>query len=117
MNTPMYICQIFTLTGDSLENPSNEEKLSILYFDQHDDLRISMNTDYTDTIEIFFMGNNFGALSQFLPFVKNTRNYIETQLEHVTCVVPEGRNFFEEDFTEFNSYLGLSKTRDFKFSM
>lgn len=120
MNTPTIISRIFTLTGDSLETPSrdeNDDGLVILYFDQNEDLILSINTNYSNTINVFFMGKSFGELNRFLPFVKTTELHTASHLEHITCVVPEGKNFFEEDFTAFNEYLGMRKTKDFKFSM
>lgn len=110
MNNTIQVSNIFTATDD-------ENKLSILYFDQNLDYIFSINTDYGPTITIFFMKPECGQLSHLLPFVHSTKLYPETRLEHIVCRVPEGKNFFEEDFSALNIHLGLPPTKDFKFSM
>jgi len=110
MNKPLQISNIFTATDD-------ENNLSILYFDQNLDYIFAINTDYGPTITIFFMKPEYGQISHLLPFVHRTNLYPETRLEQIVCRVPEGKNFFEEDFTAFNEYFGFEPSKDFKFSM
>lgn len=108
MNTPIEISKIITL-----ETEESNEMLSILYLNKSGELVMSLYTDYGNAITVFSLLPNL----VMLPFEKSRYSYPESGLERITCIVPEGRNFFEEDFSELNRHLNLKDNGDFQFSM
>lgn len=99
----------------STEPENIQEEGLYIFFKSEDVVKVLLQTDYGKTINIFGFGIDF-KISDLVPFVYSSFR-TEFGLEYVVCIVPEGRNFFEEDFTELNEALFGRKEKGFVFNL
>jgi len=103
-------------SAHDVETISNDSELVVNFFDDFNEPLVSIRSNYGGTVRIFCFDTHLN-IEEVLPHVASFNRCEDINLTHVLCLVPEGENFFEADFSEFNRCLGLPDTKDFIFKL
>jgi hypothetical protein len=110
-----YISEVRTELKGTPGSKDLDLSFSVNYYDRDGELALYIFSDYSDEITIFSFKPAL-RLELAIPFLHSWHIYEDINQTIMTCKVPAGKNFFEEDFSVLNSLLGFEYNRDFIFN-